>query len=456
MYNILIIDDNEWVVADFKTIIDWEKYDINLFSASNGEAGLEFVNTMPVDAVFTDIKMPGISGIEVLKRIKSTHSHIPVIIISAYEEFSLARDAIKHGALDYITKPINKDEITNIVENFLGIIYSREKEAYLEFQRVLAQHLLYIPDHFEAEAKLNGYLNGEICAVAKISPKDAKSNAIEYDGAITNVQVSERIYYVIFKADNKNALASIARKVGNECMNAGFSQGFDKFENLATMISQANHAYQTALFHHKTVWIYDQSESEYLEFKDKLNETTNVDMLWNLFFSKSIPEWELKSIAEALNIIFKKNIAEKTLEKFNATNICEYENAENLWSFLQSLRQKSSDVAPGSFEIMNDVITDIDKNFCKKLSLREYAQKYYMSEAHFSKTFKLYTGKTFTEHIRKLRFERACILLTTTKMSVLEIALELGYDDYYHFSKQFKRIYSISPTNYRKLYFLCN
>ena len=90
MHNILIIDDNEWVVADFKTIIDWEKYSIKLYSANNGENGMRIIEENTIDAVFTDIKMPGISGIEVLKRIKETHSHIPVIVISAYEEFSLA------------------------------------------------------------------------------------------------------------------------------------------------------------------------------------------------------------------------------------------------------------------------------------------------------------------------------------------------------------------------------
>ena len=458
MHNILIIDDNEWVVADFKTIIDWEKYSIKLYSANNGENGLKIIEENTIDAVFTDIKMPGISGIEVLKSIKETHSHIPVIVISAYEEFSLAKDAIRHGALDYITKPVNRDEITNIVENFLGIVYSREKEASLQFQRVLAQHLLYIPDSFEAGSALDEYLNGSLCSVVKISLDTTHNTAPYIENAITEVRVSEKIYYYIFTSekDPDSFIESVKKSLEGKCINAGISECYSSMTNLSDMISQADEAYNTAIFHGIQLCKYEEFCGNYELFLNTLKSTRDIDVLWNTFFSIGVPKWELKHIAESLNIIFSSNIDEKSLEAFNASNIFEHETADALWGFLNGFRQNVPDIPPESFDVMKEVVADIKRDFSRKITLKEYAQKHFMSTPNFSKLFKLYTGMTYTEYVRKLRFEKACLLLTTTKMSILDIALELGYDDYYHFSKQFKRTYSISPTNYRKLYFLCN
>jgi two-component system response regulator PilR (NtrC family) len=102
-----------------------KKAGFDAICAENGEAALEKLNKDSFDLVISDIKMPGISGIELLKKIKALNAEVPVIMITAYASANDAVEAMKLGAEDYITKPFNIDELSIIVERS---IYRRSIE----------------------------------------------------------------------------------------------------------------------------------------------------------------------------------------------------------------------------------------------------------------------------------------------------------------------------------------
>ena len=103
-YNILVVDDDKNIARLIETTLKKEKaYDINC--VSNGEAGLKYYRENLPDLVLLDIQMPGIDGIETLKRMKDYESRIPVVIMSAHGSIEKAVQSMRIGAHDYMEKP---------------------------------------------------------------------------------------------------------------------------------------------------------------------------------------------------------------------------------------------------------------------------------------------------------------------------------------------------------------
>src|SRR5512137_1591228 len=117
--NILIVDDD----SSFRRILEYnlqeEGYEV--LSASSGEAGLVLFKEQNPDLVVTDMKMEGISGIDLLNNIKSLSPDTLVIIITAFGAVEDAVEAMKLGAYDYITKPVNRDELKLVVSKALQL-----------------------------------------------------------------------------------------------------------------------------------------------------------------------------------------------------------------------------------------------------------------------------------------------------------------------------------------------
>jgi DNA-binding NtrC family response regulator len=114
---ILVIDDEEIVCLSCQRILTEEGYEVQ--TRLNGPEGVRLLAEEPFDAVIVDLKMPGMSGIEVLQAIKLDHPHIPVIMITGYATVESAVEAMKSGAFDYLPKPFTPDEVAVVVKKAL-------------------------------------------------------------------------------------------------------------------------------------------------------------------------------------------------------------------------------------------------------------------------------------------------------------------------------------------------
>lgn len=118
MYNILLTDDEKIVIDSLTFILskNFEK-EIQLFSALSGPEALEIAETKKIDIVFMDIHMPGMNGLETIKLMKQLNPNIIIIILSAYDQFQYAQEAINLGAYKYLTKPVNRNLILQTVKD---------------------------------------------------------------------------------------------------------------------------------------------------------------------------------------------------------------------------------------------------------------------------------------------------------------------------------------------------
>jgi len=114
--NILVVDDEVNVIESFKQLLEG---DYKVLTATNGEEALEKVEKENLDVVLLDIKMPGMDGIEVLRRIGELKENVDVIMVTAVNTMKTAIEAMKLGAYDYITKPFDVDEVIISIDKAL-------------------------------------------------------------------------------------------------------------------------------------------------------------------------------------------------------------------------------------------------------------------------------------------------------------------------------------------------
>lgn len=147
MYNILVVDDREVFRRKLKRMPYWEecngKFKISC-EASNGLEALELLKKQKIDLVLTDIRMPMVDGISLLKQIKQENLCSCVILLSEYAEFSYAREGILNGAFDYIVKPIDNAKVVDSFERAYTFLSSVSETApsSVHYIDALAEYIL--------------------------------------------------------------------------------------------------------------------------------------------------------------------------------------------------------------------------------------------------------------------------------------------------------------------------
>lgn len=138
MYKLMIVDDNKRSREKLKNILDWSSYGIEIVkSCHDGEEALEYILQNPVDLVICDVKMPGMSGIELLERIKENNINVKFIFASCFDDFSFVKSAVDMEAISYILKPVKAEELNEILCRTLNIFQEEqeriEKEHRMDF-----------------------------------------------------------------------------------------------------------------------------------------------------------------------------------------------------------------------------------------------------------------------------------------------------------------------------------
>lgn len=121
MYSVYIADDEMWVIVGLKKRIEKTGLPFQVVGeANNGVMALEEIEKKKPDILFTDIRMPGYNGLELLELLRKKELDTKVVLISGYAEFEYAQSAIRNGAYDYLLKPIDQDKLQTVLECILG------------------------------------------------------------------------------------------------------------------------------------------------------------------------------------------------------------------------------------------------------------------------------------------------------------------------------------------------
>ncbi len=142
MLEVLLVDDEPFILQGLQLLIDWEKEGYHISTASNGQEALDYIRENSVDLIIADIKMPVMTGLELLKALRTELKHDAYfVILSGYAEFGYAQEALRYECTDYILKPVEKDQLLSILKKVAAMNTEktthkrdnlRKEKAYME------------------------------------------------------------------------------------------------------------------------------------------------------------------------------------------------------------------------------------------------------------------------------------------------------------------------------------
>ena len=128
-YRILIADDEYWVRRKLVSLLDWESFGLEcLEPAKDGQEALERVMTEKPDILVTDINMPFLNGVELLEKIHSQRPELITFVVSGYDDFGYVKGSFLSGSIDYLLKPVSREDLTAAVNKALTQIVAREDD----------------------------------------------------------------------------------------------------------------------------------------------------------------------------------------------------------------------------------------------------------------------------------------------------------------------------------------
>ncbi|MFO0753758.1 MAG: response regulator [Thermodesulfovibrionales bacterium] len=133
--SILVVDDDPFVLDSASLLLG--SYGNSVASSPNGKEALSRFREGTFDVVVTDIRMPGMTGIELLEQVRSLDPEVPVILMTAYADLDIAIDAVKKGAYDFIVKPYKPEQLIHSVEK--AVKYNRLVRMEAEYRRILEE-----------------------------------------------------------------------------------------------------------------------------------------------------------------------------------------------------------------------------------------------------------------------------------------------------------------------------
>lgn len=165
MYRIMLADDEGIVLDALQFIIEKNfKDDCEIRTAKTGRKVIELAEEFVPDIAFMDIQMPGINGIEAMREIQRHNSSIIFIVISAYDKFDYAKEAINLGVLEYMNKPIRQESVVAILKKAMGLVDSRrhQRSQNLEIREKLENVVPVIEGGFIYSLLLSEYFEEDI------------------------------------------------------------------------------------------------------------------------------------------------------------------------------------------------------------------------------------------------------------------------------------------------------
>ncbi|GAB4185487.1 MAG: hypothetical protein Kow00108_22980 [Calditrichia bacterium] len=182
---VLIVDDEEIIVSLLKEYL--ETFGYKIYTAADGKEGLDLVKEkQDIELVLSDVKMDKMSGIELLKMIKEYRKDLPVIIITGFKTLDNTIEALRYGAVDYISKPFNLSDVKKIIDRILSL---KQKQIYM---KEINQFISKVEFSYEFKARdvdseaISRYLSDILVQYNICPPGDATQYYIVFNEAIVN------------------------------------------------------------------------------------------------------------------------------------------------------------------------------------------------------------------------------------------------------------------------------
>ena len=503
MYSILIVDDEKIERRGIKFLLKNLQIELDIIETSNGQEALKYLQSNKVDILFTDIKMPFMDGIELIKNIKEQKMNMKIVIFSGYEEFEYAKFAAKMGVEDYILKPVDPDEfegtITKIISELneekskkkkedknLSII--KEKMLQNLFSGTPFDDVLEISEDIIDLNYLKSYkwlflidFNKEVDVQSNLKIKEVLENNLQFNFEYININVQQSV--IIFEQnsiykDKTNIVKRIQNYIneilGDKCYIA-IGNDIDDINNLVEIIKKAQILIDKR-FYEKDKYIFLESDEE----KNVHNDDSIDDEKILKHIISDINVKNIEGIRDSFNILcekyrradsfspvyikfifsiilkeFFKNIPDVSDEKlkedinylYKASDFFDVMKVVNNYiNKLEEVFLKNPLIEHREIETIKQYIYN---NYNKDISVEMLAEKVCLAPSYLSNLFKKETGQNLSKFIKEYRMNKAKQMLEETYEKIVDISNAVGYPNVSYFCQSFREYFGVSPQKYR-------
>src|SRR5699024_2742279 len=408
--------------------------------AVNGRKAIELAETIKPDIIFMDIKMPGINGLEAIEEISGKYPAIKFILVSAYDSFDYAKEAMQFGIKDYILKPAKKEEIVKALLRLQQEISSErkaKKQSTALLQEQFMRHVMHEPlpeDTFYMQAELFPEMKSGCFFVMK-SDEVYQLEAIEEVNFMCMIAPAR-----LEKAD----VLRLARKLYiafEEKMYIGIGFPTSSLKKLPKSYQEAYTACLQLAAEQKSRYGFIQTNekrhSELITQLGYLVEKGQPDEAIHLFkqYEAELTERE----KEDIYMMIKNVLTAKDIPLPNSPFIA-LKTHDDWYNYLHLCCMKIK-VFYQSKQYISQAKTYMQEHFHDAITLENVADAVNLSPNYFSNMFKQEFGETFIDYLTKLRLQEAKKLLEKNELSLKEISFIVGYKDPNYFSRVFKKHY---------------
>lgn len=506
---LFIADDEIDVREGLKYILDWSELGFYICGeGKNGQDTLEQIVKFQPDVVLMDIRMPKLSGLEVVKQAKEQGFHGKFIILSGYSDFSYAQNAIRLGVSSYLTKPIDEDALEKAVleakesllseqENQKKLVQYRDKARdsilqeilcnqanypFLDYHDMMLESSIYqvvIYTNYNQESFQTTWDFASILRIANHSHNSLdyvkldNQDVIILKGDFALNRFQELVDHYINQPQKGSPLDSLFLTYGRPVYSV--EHIYRSFEDAKTLMKRR---------------FFCQFNQHVLGYPDlpKDSEITNTDASLGNFYPQRIANYiqsgNRRMLTETLEemkndlyyaqtdlsilkhyladiMIQVKSIITHTYGNMdipfpnNAAIISTIEEKCYLYEIMQFFTIQfemcmNALGSPTRESVMDDILQYIQHNYEKNLKLGSIADLFGYNSSYLGKVFSKTVGKSFNSYIDEVRIENSKRLLTDANYKVYEVSQMVGYTNVDYFHKKFKKYAGMSPAEYRK------
>jgi len=495
LLRIAIVDDEVLIREGLARMISKESSSFRVVGTyPDGKQVLEELPALPFDVVITDIRMPQIDGLELIKQLKASHPQIRSILMSGFVEFNYAREAIRSSAVDYLLKPINKEQL-------FELLYRLEEERRLQREKEECQRsgillsLLHIeepssalltgltlPQPYYSIFVLKGSHPEAVCLVTD-------SLRQEKDAVFDHLEILPGLHLWIWYSEaplSPDQLEDIGRHIrlaaSGYILHAGSSRSGSDVSRLGRAYREARLAcdagiYRPNVMHYANIQEIKPPESvsadlfsAYREFLihdlQILNVSGVLEWVHKLFSAlksqqadplrilqvcRLVEETARKELQE-LEPLFHGSSGNRLVEQIQSS--MSFQEMEQLFTtaFSAALNEVRTHRLEMSGTAVETVKRWISANYNQHAELNTLAGMVFLTPSYLSKLFKQETGLTLTDYIIEIRIRKAKHLLKNAPdLKIHEIGNEVGYADPAYFNKLFKRVVGVTPNEYKRI-----
>lgn len=502
MYKILIADDEKNIRLGIQAMIKREFPAFETFLAMDGKEALEIIQQIHPHILITDIKMPHLDGIQLVKALKENDDKPAIVFLSGYDDFAYAKEAIKNKVKDYLLKPVNRNELFKTLNNIIEELESSHKMTYQHLDEYRASQLNYIllnPNlkkeeiedlyrKMQIQSYPNGYHVGIVDTREGIAGTDFLfriNQLLPPDLHDSCISFLDKDHRTVIIAEESQLFMRLKEQLSRDRhleFSIGLSEKAEDIKELKTTYQQAAEALKYHfLYPHTQVISYEKVKGKQHvgplpveligkisnmlgtdrdnEIKSALLQLMDLDVITNSKISY------LENLNKKINdIIFKgffSKLGEESLETFRLSNkIDEIYNFDSIHEYLHALEDLIMRIHEYNKQIksvyseqkyMNRAIAYIRENYHKDLNLAVVSNYISLNYSYFSHMFKEFTGLNFVDYLKMVRIDGAKRLLKETNFKVFEISEMVGYKNPKQFARVFREIEGISPKEYREM-----